>query len=607
MSIESIKLPEFGLTFSWAMCRNVMCDHFGIPYTGEFPTGVIRATTDDYYRLEQNGRLRCKYCGLSFEIKSNKAVRPIARYFLSLSLPFADCPDTTCTNHGYNVFEHYIEGDSPYRSQRRYSKAAGDYRVTCIECQERFSIGEPLRLRGKQDLSKTLKYIIQEVLKQGTITNTLEWDEKLSVSAYYRALQQVATRLRDYQSWRNARLLDPGVNVDRQTPARVYTDVIQVTMRRLGEGPRHQFLNIIVSVLALEKSGFILAAHPAFLPKEHAPENSNLINSTQPGEPGLTDDWDCLWHHGQIDPATIDDDEVSLPDIGRGGFFIRSPYVEAAHFLVVQKMLSRFDKVYYYMDAARDLYPAALCALARSVRTGQVEIALFQHDKKPRTQGVVAHDIKRYTDTGKENLLVMAFDAMEARFDEEAVPKHELPLTSENDNKLRAGLFRRAFKGGYSKTGRWAWLTYPPDSGNYHNCCSLWLTRSPEKSFEVDGVPLLLHATLQPVDSIMNSMRSRVRALSRASSRARPGRSFQGSYTKVDAVLGELWVYLMQRNHRLRKRTKQKKIPAHALGLMTEKQAVKTTQSRPAEHLSKIVMDFRLGLPQAGRMSRWHR
>ena len=42
MSIESIKLPEFGLTFSWAMCRNVMCDHFGIPYTGEFPTGVIK-------------------------------------------------------------------------------------------------------------------------------------------------------------------------------------------------------------------------------------------------------------------------------------------------------------------------------------------------------------------------------------------------------------------------------------------------------------------------------------------------------------------------------------------------------------------------------------
>ena len=57
---------------------------------------------------------------------------------------------------------------------------------------------------------------------------------------------------------------DPDVNVDRQTPARVYTDVIQVSMRRLGEGPRHQFLNIIVSVLALEKSGFILAAHPAF-------------------------------------------------------------------------------------------------------------------------------------------------------------------------------------------------------------------------------------------------------------------------------------------------------------------------------------------------------
>lgn len=606
MPIKPIKLPEFGLMFSWAMCRNVMCDHFGIPYTGALPTEVTRATSDDYYRLEQNGRLRCKYCGLSFEIKSNKAVRPIARYFLSLSLPFADCPDTQCTNHGYNVFEHYIVGGRPHRAQRRYSKAEGNYRVTCVECQQRFSIGEPLRLRGKQDLSKTLKYIIQEVLKQGTITNTLEWNEKLSVSAYYRGLKQVATRLRDYQSWRNARLLDHDVNVDRQTPVRVYTDVIQVSMRRLGEGPRHQLLNIIVSVLALEESGFILAAHPVFLPKENAPEISNLINSTQPEEPGLNDDWDCLWHPGQIDLDTINDDEVSLPDIGRGGFFIRSPYAEAAHFLVVQKMLSRFDKVYYYMDAAPDLYPAALCALARPVRTGQVEIALFQHDKQPRTEGVVAHDIKSYTDIEKKDLLVMAFNAMEARFDEEAEPKGELSLSPEKDNKLRAGLFRRAFRGGYSETGRWAWLTYPPDSENYHNCCSLWLTRSPEKSFEVDGAPLLLHATLQPVDSLMNSMRNRVHALSRASSRARPGRSFQGNYIKVEAVLGELWVYLMQRNYRLRRRTKQKKIPAHALGLMTEKQVIKTTQRKPTDHFSEIVMDFRLGLLQAGRMSRWH-
>ena len=34
MRIEPVELPEFGLSVSWAMCRNAMCANFGIPFEG---------------------------------------------------------------------------------------------------------------------------------------------------------------------------------------------------------------------------------------------------------------------------------------------------------------------------------------------------------------------------------------------------------------------------------------------------------------------------------------------------------------------------------------------------------------------------------------------
>ena len=88
-----------------------MCDHFGVPYTGPVPEQDGKAAHDDHYQLEADGSMRCKYCGMSFGLKSNKAVRPIARYFLSLSLPFADCSNIDCDNHGLNVFEHFVRRD----------------------------------------------------------------------------------------------------------------------------------------------------------------------------------------------------------------------------------------------------------------------------------------------------------------------------------------------------------------------------------------------------------------------------------------------------------------------------------------------------------------
>ena len=594
MSIIPLSLPEFSKQFSWAMCRNSMCDHFGIPYTGEIPPEGTRAAHDQCYRLDVNGRMRCKYCKQSFEIRSNEALRHIARYFLSLSLPFADCPDVTCENHGHNVFENYIARDSLYRATSRYSRAGSEHRVSCASCRQTFSLGEPFRLSVDSKLNKRLKLIIAEALSQQSVTNILEklWKLDLSMSdnsddqnisirpdAYYSQLRSIGRRLRDYQSWCNARLLDPRAKVERKNPVRVYTDVMQVSLKQYGDGPRHQLLNIIVSVLALERSAFILAAHPAFIPETESTVMLGMFSGIQFNRPGYQDPWDCLSHPGQIDIGNIPKAlKERLPDIARGGFFIRSPYAEAAHFLVVQKMLSRFHKVYYYMDAARDLFPSALCSLAQPVRDGRVEVVLFQHDKVQDSK-VSRQSFRHYQDKEKKTLLHKAYKQVETNFRNQVKGQGQLSLLSGDERQKRAGLFKHAFKGGYSSKGNWAWLRYPPNSKAYRNCRSLWLTRMPHKSFKEDGAPLLFHSTLQPVDSLMNSMRQRTRALERAAFRARPGRSYLTSYYRPDIVMSELWLYLLHRNYWLRAKTDQKFIPAHALGLMTDKEVQRVSRS----------------------------
>ena len=621
MSINPLNLPEFGTTFSWAMCRNCLCDHFGLPYTGDIPPAGSRAAHDTRYRLDAHGRMRCKYCKQSFELRSNEALRRIARYFLSLSLPFADCPDVQCANHGHNVFENYVDKDGVYRAKTRYARAGSPYRVSCTSCRQTFSLGEALRLSVDARLNTRLTVIIAEALSQQSVTNTLEklWKLDLSKShvsdnrnitvrpdAYYNHLRSIGRRLREYHSWRNARLLDPRVDVDRTTPARVYTDVMQVSLKQYGEGPRHQLLNIIVSVLALERTSFILAAHPAFIPENESIDLLAVLSALEFNRPGYQDPWDCLSHPGQIDisklPKVL---KEGLPDIARGGYFIRSPYAEAAHFLVVQKMLSRFDKVYYFMDAARELFPSALCALAQPARTGRVEVVLFQHDKVLDTKAS-KQPVRTYTDTEKKKLLRQANKQVETNFRNQVRGHGQLSLLSGEDRQVRAGLFKHAFKGGYSKHGNWSWLRYPPNSRTYRNCRTLWLTRMPYKSFEEHGAPLLLHSTLQPVDSVMNSMRQRTRALQRAAFRARPGRSYLTSYYLPAPVLSELWLYLLHRNYWLRPKTDQRIIPAHALGLMTDTEAKRASRRVVENHFRDIVLHFRLGLSNARRMSKWH-
>ena len=88
----------------------------------------------------------------------------------------------------------------------------------------------------------------------------------------------------------------------------------------------------------------------------------------------------------------------------------------------------------------------------------------------------------------------------------------------------------------------------------------------PGKTLAKHGRDILMEAWLQPVDTALNSIRARVRGAHRPLTRA-IGRGFAQNYVLPQIVQNEMTIYLVGRNYSLRRKTRQRFVPAARLGL----------------------------------------
>ena len=596
-------LPEFNSHVSWFMCRNPACQNFGHHFQPDSSQPVSQRTfSDARYRIDTKvAKIYCRSCQMSFGLKSNLSIRAIARYFLSLSLPFADCPNDNCENHGQNLFEHCPPSTKGRRSRndpRPYFRA-GEHRVECRVCGGKFTFGSP-HLKAR-DETKGAK-VITGIFEQRKVSRNVEI-QGMSATSYYSHLHRFAESFRDWQSVQTAQLLRKEY-AEWQAPLRIYTDEIQVSLQRAGDGPRYQLLNIVVTVAAAERRYFVLAAHPAFLPEKprDPPLDVLLQNESLPIH---VRQWDALHHSFASGPTQSAEKMLhALPNLGCGGHFLTSPYVELAHFLVVAKLLSRFPKVHMYMDGSRHLFAAALTAFREGVQSGRVEIGLFQHDKayqgdRKNRIGYNARSKSEQTPDSSWKGFEKAFakqlkkkmKKMRKRAKADARKPGVIP-----DESVIAGVFKSALRGGYSEVGKWAWLKYPPSTKQYRNARTLWLTWNPDKDYQSVGRAVYAHATLQPVDSAFAAFRKRARGMKRVAGRAAGGRSYSEAYVMPTNVMAELWIALFAFNYLTIGR--EDKIPrATLLNLAPEGGTQPIAEN--------VALQFRLNVAHAERMTRW--
>ena len=513
--LAPVKLPEFGnAEAGWAMCINPMCEHFCAFFGPEDEPG---SATPRYKLIGGRPvRLKCRGCRQSVSVRSHRALRPVARHFLSLSLPFADCALAGCPNHGVNVFKRF--GQRTEAGRMRY-RAHGLHTLVCTACAEAgrkpaaFSTGVSAGLTDTRAVRTDLRWMIGSVREHLPVT-AVRGLFGTSVGSYYRRLFRLAARIGDYLAWRNAWLLNPEFRRPHGGTVRVYTDVLNVSLHQVGDVARSKLLRIIVSVVDLEKTHFVLAAHPYFLPEAKSPDEAELERGH--------DDTDYLKRRRDSletvfgDAPLIDEHGIApdLPSEGHAGYFLKSPYAEVAHFLAVEKMLAGFARRHYTMDAARDLFQSALVAMRRSVLNRKVEIALFQYKKlgdsrsgkedgKPGTAAGRRPGGRKRADAAT---LRTAWKDGEGRFRYQR-RVGRLALDDERtDASVRAAVWKEAFRGGFSKAGGWAWLRFPLNVQQSPDARALRLTRRPGDRVD-DALGVLLHATLQPVDATFASVR----------------------------------------------------------------------------------------------------
>ena len=640
-----VYLPEFDMSVGWAMCRNSLCPNFGIQYDGSAPDGPDEIQDGRYTIDPVTGNFRCEYCGLAFTLNSNRAIRTLARHFLSLSIPFDTCPNKGCENFGRNVFEHHPPGrhrDRPY-----WVRDATKHRMSCRRCrkldgkEQTFTVGSPLRITRNRATKRRLRGIIRGAMYYRSLSMIIE-DVQVSEDTYYTQLKDAGECLREYTAWRNAYLFQEKY-AERDAPLCVYTDTLIVSLRRLGEKPRYTQLRIPVSAIEIpeDRTYYILAAHAGFLPDKYCQTDHEKLGR-EVNCPPHESPWDCAEHPQRVDPSkSVEGQMESLPDIGRGGWFTVSPYTDLAHFLTIRKMLARFPKVHHYMDAELTQSAAALTAFADEVRAGRWQIALYQSNrerkKKKGAKGKRAIITRsRWPKPGgkRESWLKANVDAQwkmrETRLKEKMEEEDLLSAPDvEGTPQLVAKLFAEA-RDGANSPGGWAWLEHPPAGMRYDGGRCLWLTQRPDASYEEVGRELLWPSAILPVDRAHSHLRDDIRSFERASFRAKPGRSYRNANLDPFVLFAELWIAMLWRNFgprhhpryrdaalkeqdkieraqkrakgdkKKRKKSKPRPPPAWSMGLRRPKES-----GRP--DLTALAWDFRVGIEEVVRMNAWLR
>ena len=606
------------------MCTNPMCVNFGWLYGSE---DEPRPQVKSCYKIEVSGKtvtLRCRTCGQSQTLHAPLSIRPIARRFLAQSLPFSTCPDEDCANCGVNVFEHFDEkfdGTSRRRYRVRKAEEGKPSRVRCGQCGKDFALGHAINMADHPGNRSFLRKLVEAVQMGLPPTKALELtareievdgDENEALrrtGKYYRSLGSLSAVLRDYHAWRNAFLLSPDFRALQTEPVKVYTDALDVSLDRIGVGPPFKSLKILVSVVNLRKSRnthFILAAHPYFLPDSELPDDVFASLAREKQTPHILGRrWEGLESILDERPLFEKGKVVGNPPTqGYGGYILKPPYPQVAHFLTVDRMLSGFPERHYYLDGDQLQAQAALVAMRRQVRDKSVQIALFQHkDRHKSRQTSENREAADFWAPPTLERLRTAYEPVEQEFRRKvacapagSAERELLPINLGTDAAWQARTWRQGCGGANSEEGAWAWLRFPPKRKKYKRCRTFWLTRRPGDGFE-DGAGLLLDTTLIPVDANHSYMRDLV------PSAHKPPRGATGRTDYVDSpflpsVVGAYFaLYLFLRNYKHRKTERKKDSRAKVMGLVPE--------GRPVLTIEDAIWSFRLNRAHAEEITAW--
>jgi DNA polymerase III epsilon subunit-like protein len=149
-----IAVPEAAAGIQVNFCKTPGCPNFGEPFLvvkrprGRPPKGS-EAPNQPYIPLGNPAYLKCRYCKISFPLKSNQGIHEELTRLNSYMPPDADiCTNPECTNHKEKI--RVTAGKGHYTSHGPLGKS---HRYKCQACGRVFTVSHPSIRTDRQKLS----------------------------------------------------------------------------------------------------------------------------------------------------------------------------------------------------------------------------------------------------------------------------------------------------------------------------------------------------------------------------------------------------------------------------------------------------------------------
>ena len=435
---EALRTPEFDPTHwnsdgisiggkaGWLdvnFCYNTLCSNYGIAdhkVSGKNSRYKVRAKGNSL-------QFTCRECGLERKIYSNEAVEAMFLHVLKNHLLHEYCPNEACDNYRVNIYEHMY--DRKHENHRNGYGVASvvDSCARCKKCGKRFAVGATWRLHEgnrlapapgedeedvdtekKTEYPSNLQNFMMDVYS--TIgPSAMMYKINCHAEHYYSHLHSLADtckfmsgrRLMELQSSQFAKSDHYREN---NGCIRLYSDIMQISIYIGGEAKdRTEQLPCLVTTTDYNESYFVLAFTPMFdsetFTKEEKVENNTQIGFFECHQSNIHLQWEGAPVITDTSPSARLN---SFPKMGLGGYPVRGSYGAIAHFLVLRKMLSRFDRIIHYIDNEREMKTATLLAFSDKIKAGECEVvsvSIVQSMKSKAARPQRQKNIKKFLET----------------------------------------------------------------------------------------------------------------------------------------------------------------------------------------------------------------
>lgn len=578
--VSEPRIPEAADGIQVNFCKNPVCVNFGVPAKSKRPPrGASAASGDTYIIVGKIGKnassipmLRCKRCGETPTIKSNRAIAEELQRYLPKKAPrrtASSCPEAACENHGKEIGEHR----SCYA--RHGSTSSGANRYRCKRCGKVFTEDHSVVPAFRQSVHKHKNIgVFKHLLARMPFSQICEYEE-IEMKTLHQKLAFIYKQCRAFAAHREQELpklkfSQLNISVDRQDYIINWnnnTDKRNITLHGIASADNasgyvfgtHLDYDPTMNPFEVEVDAVASGDYDVRAPfRKYArlwlgrelipPPKAACIT---PGTDAIIDKVRDAYATAQLRPdIEIPAEDEVVRQLPHKGMQVHSEYCLYGHFEFLKRQLAGCEKFVFYLDqesGIRAACHAAFWQLILEKRCDAFYVTIekdFTIEQKRRLKAESNRELRRFVDKNP----------------------HLAPLHKDD---IRRFYLKEVLRDTVS-AGKWRdqWLIYPFPNMSEPKKAICWLTDLKDRAYNDDELTeLYLQATLHGIDRFFMQTRRKVNPFERPIATSSSARRLWYAYSPYNPFVAAQLVEIFRVYYNFIKVGKDGRTPAMRLGL----------------------------------------